>query len=156
MRTHNTYYFLAAALLAAVPGHELAQQIAAGLRAKYLDEEKIVRDSAFSIIANHYVDFVTIDSTLPLPEILSRLDPFSCYEPNEQYTSFVRRLQDKGYRYGFRIHSTGGRVMFTAITNGGAADNAGLLLSAECKADVAPDAPLCHTRPIECARGGDG
>jgi len=123
MRTHNTHYFLAATLLIAVPGHDLAQQQDSG----FLDNDKSVRDSAFSIIAHHYIDFVTIDSTMPLREIMSQLDPFSCYEPQAQYISFIRRQQDQGYGYGFRIHSTGGRIMFTSITYGGAADIVGLL-----------------------------
>src|SRR5487761_2471291 len=115
-------FLLAAAMVLAARGISLAQEAELGSA-----DSLGVRDSAFSIIAHHYVDSVSIDSSLPLPEIVSRLDPFSHYLTSAQHARFTQELHNQEFRYGVDMHSTEGHVIFTTVLRGGSADEAGIL-----------------------------
>jgi C-terminal peptidase prc len=117
---------LAGAILHVVSNFSPFQKSDSGLRLAPLDQVERTRDQAFNIIAHHYVDSVTIDSSLPLPEIIARLDPFSYYVTNATYVASRRRFHDEPCKYGTSIHLTDGRVLFTAVEPGGAADRAGI------------------------------
>ena len=115
-----------AAILLAIHHISHAQPVDSGAPLTQLDKVNRVRYQAFNIIAHHYVDPVTIDSSLPLPEIIAHLDPFSYYVTKANYLISQRRYHDEPCKYGTYIHSTDGRVLFTSIEPGGAADRAGI------------------------------
>ncbi len=117
---------LAGAILHVASNFGPFQKWDSGLRLAPLDQVERTRAQAFNIIAHHYVDSVTIDSSLPLPEIVARLDPFSYFVTTADYRVSQQRHHDEPCKYGTRIHLTDGRALFTAVKPGSAADRAGI------------------------------
>jgi C-terminal peptidase prc len=129
MRTSLThsFYFATTLVVVATPELSRTQPVGAGTPIARFADSSTVRDSALRLIYNYYFESAKIDSSLPIKEIVSRLDPFSWYETSAGYARFMRGMNDQELRYGIQLRSVLGHVILTTVIIGSVADHAGLL-----------------------------
>ncbi len=118
---------LAGAILLAAPYVSPAQEADSAPRLLRFNDSMLVRARALSIIAHEYLDSVTIDSSLPIQEIVNRLDPFSYYETKAQYERFMRQVDDEEFSFGIHIREVLKHVLITSTAYGSPAENMGIL-----------------------------
>jgi carboxyl-terminal processing protease len=121
----HPYFFVAAVLLAA-PCISPAQQPIPILPTDSLEALRVVKDYALKTIEKNYFEHTRIDTSLPIQEIIDRLDPFSSYFTKQESDGFMDRIDDEDYRFGIQIRSVLGHVLITSVLHGSPAYKAGM------------------------------